>query len=216
MPLLRQRQRRRLSCSPLLPWPAAQQQAQPRAACHRLRALQVEAPSEAMDPVEAWALLTDFTTKEARGTAQPLLEGADFRRRLRDALLVAAGNPHTPVGWSPHPPDSAAADSWVPEVLMGVLASDMRYAVRSLRDYCQALGVPFKMPDSRVPGVESAPAIKGPVYLKYNSGSGLCYATQYDGRDRGVLVQLGQKQLGHLPLGLHDEGMDRPPPAASG
>ena len=137
------------------------------------------------------------------------------------------------------------------------MASDVRLGVRSLRDYCQALGLPFKasqgggfsfgraegeacqrttcsccfapqppvllslvacracqMPESRVPGVAAAPAIAGPIYVKYNSASGLCYATQYEGRDRGVLVQLGQRQLGHLPLGLHDEGMARPPPAA--
>lgn len=68
------------------------------------------------------------------------------------------------------------------------------------------------MPESRVPGVAAAPAIAGPAYVKYNSASGLCYATRYEGRDRGVLVQLGQQQLGHLPLGLHDELMARPAP----
>lgn len=52
--------------------------------------------------------------------------------------------------------------------------------------------------------------------MQCNAATGLCYATKYDGRDRGVLVQLGQRQLGHLPLGLHDEGMARPPPAALG
>ena len=65
-----------------------------------------------------------------------------------------------------------------------------------------------------MPGVAATPAIAGPVYLKCNSATGLCYASQYDGRDRGVLVQLGQRQLGHLPLGLFDEGMTRPPPVA--
>ena len=37
---------------------------------------------------EAWQLLTDFPAKEARGLAQPLLNSADSRRQLRDALLV--------------------------------------------------------------------------------------------------------------------------------
>lgn len=69
----------------------------------------------------------------------------------------------------------------------------------------------LQMPESRVPGVPAAPAVTGPVYLKFNSTSGLCYCTQYEGRDRGVLVQLGQEQLGHLPLGLHDESMSGPP-----
>ena len=74
---------------------------------------------------------------------------------------------------------------------------------------------PPQMPESRVPGVAAAPALTGPVYIKYNSASGLCYATLYDGRDRGVLVQLGQRQLGHMPLGLHDEQMARPAPTLS-
>jgi hypothetical protein len=74
----------------------------------------------------------------------------------------------------------------------------------------------LQVPESRVPGVGAAPAIQGLCYIKYNSASGLCYATQYEGRDRGVLVQLGQAQLGHLPLGLHDESMARPPPSLGG
>ncbi|PRW60311.1 DUF1824 domain-containing [Chlorella sorokiniana] len=155
---------------------------------------------------EAWQLLNDFTAKEARGLAQPLLNSADSRRRLRDALLVAASAPHVEAGWNP-----AGAEQ--PEVLLGVVASDVRLAVRSLRDYCQSLGLPFRMPESRAAGVAAAPAIVGPVYVKYNSATGLCYASGYEGRDRGVLVQLGQRQLGHLPLGLFDEQMARPPPA---
>lgn len=39
-----------------------------------------------------------------------------------------------------------------------------------------------------------------------------CYLTQYQGRDRGVLVQLGTLQLGHFPLGLWDEARANPPP----
>ena len=146
---------------------------------------------------------------------------------------VAAAAPHAAAGWNP---DGAEQ----PEVLLGVVASDVRLAVRSLRDYCQALGLPFRvrhrgvagggwrsagarlpatvlcivqasgqevlsaagcalprtrrqhapmrqrmcaprplaqMPESRVPGVTAAPAIAGPVYLKFNSASGLCYAS---------------------------------------
>jgi len=37
----------------------------------------------------AWQLLEEFTQKEARGLAQPLLDSPDKRRRLRDALLVS-------------------------------------------------------------------------------------------------------------------------------
>lgn len=58
------------------------------------------------------------------------------------------------------------------------------------------------------------PHVQGGVYIKYNSRTGLCYVTQYQGRDRGVLLQLGQSQVGHLPLGIWDEEMRRDPPEA--
>lgn len=34
----------------------------------------------------------------------------------------------------------------------------------------------------------------------------------YQGKDRGVLLQLGQSQMGHFPLGLWDEDKTQPPP----
>jgi hypothetical protein len=96
--------------------------------------------------------------------------------------------------------------------------------MRALRDYTEALGTPFYAPESRVPGQPHPALIPGGVYVKYNSRTGLCYVTAYSGRDRGVLVQLAQKQVGHFPLGLFDEGMEKeapkitgppPPPAAN-
>ena len=50
----------------------------------------------------------------------------------------------------------------------------------------------------------SIASMQGPVYLKYNAATEQCYATRYDGRDRGVLLTLGQSLVGHLPLGLFD------------
>jgi hypothetical protein len=42
----------------------------------------------------------------------------------------------------------------------------------------------------------------------------LCYISLYQGRDRGVLLQLGQGELlGHFPLGLFDEAMANPEPS---
>jgi len=43
-----------------------------------------------------------------------------------------------------------------------------------------------------------------------------CYVSVYQGNERGVLVQIGQKQLlGHFPLGLWDEEQSNPlPPMA--
>jgi hypothetical protein len=40
----------------------------------------------------------------------------------------------------------------------------------------------------------------------------VCYLSPYQGRDRGVLLQLGGLQLGHFPLGLFDEAQASPPP----
>jgi hypothetical protein len=54
--------------------------------------------------------------------------------------------------------------------------------------------------------------VTGPVYLKYNALSKAAYVSVYFGKDRGVLVQLGQEQLGHFPLGLWDEDQAQPPP----
>ena len=119
---------------------------------------------------------------------------------------IAAGAAHPPAGWDP---DAAAQ----PEVLLGVLSGDVRLAVRALRDWCAALGLPYTVPESRAAGAPNVAAIRGPAYIKFNSATRLCYATAYNGRDRGVLLQLGQQQLGHLPLGLFDEGMAAPPPA---
>ncbi|GIL91179.1 hypothetical protein Vretifemale_18880 [Volvox reticuliferus] len=98
------------------------------------------------------------------------------------------------------------------EVLLGVVASDVKFAARAYRDWCEELGLPLVMPNSRVDGVSSAMQLRGGVYLKYNSKTQLCYVSRYDGRDRGVLLQLGQLQLGHFPLGFFDEGMTKPPP----
>ena len=64
----------------------------------------------------------------------------------------------------------------------------------------------------QAPGKDSVAALRGSVYIKYSAGNQLCYATEYSGRDRGVLLTFGQQQLGHLPLGLFDEAMAAPPP----
>jgi hypothetical protein len=158
---------------------------------------------------DSWKLLVDFTTKEARGFATPMLSSSETRQALRQALLTVASAPWPPANWTP----GRHADANASGVLLGVIASDVRLAVRSLRDYCEALGVPFVAPESRIANVTALPQVTGPVYIKYNSKSGVCYVSRYDGRDRGVLVQFGSMQIGHLPLGLLDEPKAKPPPA---
>ncbi|PNW78776.1 hypothetical protein CHLRE_09g389801v5 [Chlamydomonas reinhardtii] len=160
------------------------------------------------DPnIAAWELLRDFTLKEFRGIAQaPYLSSAASRQRLREALKLAYSDPSVPAGWlgAGHPDV---------EVLLGVVASDVKFAARAYRDWCEELQLELVKPDSRVDGVVDAMQVRGGVYLKYNSKTKLCYVSRYDGKDRGVLIQLGQLQLGHFPLGFFDEAMSKPPPS---
>ena len=124
------------------------------------------------------------------------------------------------------------------QVLLGVVSSDARLAVRALRDWTAELGLPFVVPESRVrfvlqrcaapwssracpltrrPGGErvaivvltsttglalvqvqgaaTVAAVRGPVYIKYNAAAAACYLSGYEGRDCGVLLQLGQVWL---------------------
>ncbi|GLC42046.1 hypothetical protein PLESTM_001280200, partial [Pleodorina starrii] len=156
--------------------------------------------SSTVDRDAAWDLLRDFTLKEFRGAAQePYLASTAKRQRLRDALKLAFACAYPPAGWM-----GPAADA---EVLLGVVASDIKFAARAYRDWCEELGLPLIPPSSRVDGVSNAMQLRGGVYLKYNSKTQLCYVSRYDGKDRGVLLQLGQVQLGHFPLGFFDEAM---------
>ena len=67
----------------------------------------------------------------------------------------------------------------------------------------------------QVEGVSVITSLRGSVYIKYNAVSQHCYATQYSGKDRGVLVTFGGSLVGHLPLGLFDASMQQAPPSLS-
>eukprot|EP00879_Flechtneria_rotunda_P008589 GHRR01009000.1.p1 GENE.GHRR01009000.1~~GHRR01009000.1.p1 ORF type:complete len:219 (+),score=48.57 GHRR01009000.1:378-1034(+) len=156
------------------------------------------------DVAAAWSLLKTFSQQEFRGRTQQYLGTANSRAELRDALLLVYAKPCIEESWNP------ALDS---EVLLGIVASEARLAVRGLRDWCQAFNLPFVQPDCKVAGASSIARVKGAVYIKYNSKSKVCYLSQYQGADKGVLVQLGPGQLlGHFPLGFFDEAMSNPKP----
>lgn len=172
--------------------------------------LHAESTGELEDRLQqSWKMLQDFTAQEARGLGASLLSSRTYRDALRDALLTVVKHPWPPANWIPGEDDAGTG------ILLGIVASDIRLALRSLRDYCEALDVPFVQPESRVSAAAALPLIRGSVYIKYNSKTRQCYATQYQGRDRGVLVSLGTVQIGHLPLGLHDESKSNPPPSIS-
>jgi hypothetical protein len=78
-------------------------------------------------------------------------------------LKIAAS--HTPLRYFvilPSPPHQlvysqpCVEENWSceqpPDVLMGVVASDSRLGVRALRDWCEALGLPYLQPENRVSG----------------------------------------------------------------
>ncbi|KAF8070989.1 hypothetical protein HT031_001070 [Scenedesmus sp. PABB004] len=156
----------------------------------------------------AWAALKAFTAAEFRGQAQAYLGSAASRAQLRDALMLAYARPCPEEAWTP---------ATRPEVLLGVVASEARLAVRALRDWCGALGLEFVQPECKVEGAAGLAAVRGAVYVKYNSVSRVCYLTPYQGTDRGVLVQLGPgRLLGHFPLGFFDEQASAPEPALGG
>lgn len=148
-----------------------------------------------------WDLLEDYTRLEFRQTAGAYTNSQESRARLRKAFLEAVITKNDAINW--HPGSSP--------VLLGVLSSDVRLALRSLRDFTAAFGTKYTVPD--VTGtVVPLPQIRGPVYIRYRSidTTVQCTLTPYSGNDRGVLVSFGTMQIGHLPLGLLDEGMTVP------
>ena len=194
------------------------------------KAIEIGVPIESQSVSSSWQLLEDFTREEFAGrAATKYLSTRESRQNLKEAFRKAARSPHPSSGWSPSmledqngretPGTSSSSDhqgsSSQGVILLGIVASDVRYAIRSLRDYCNALNIPFVVPVPRGMTPEpKVPAIVGPVYIRYNSSTGQCTITAYSGRDRGVLVQFGSIQVGHLPLGLLDEDMSQPEPPA--
>ncbi|GAB4459537.1 MAG: DUF1824 family protein [Elainellaceae cyanobacterium] len=112
-------------------------------------------------------------------TAAPMLS-ADEKASLREALkLVAQHSDYQ---------------------MLGVCASSQPEGWRALEQYAIALGYTPQPP---------AVSLNGPVYLKFNPKSSLCYADTYPGEHRGVLVSCQSADpddindlYGHLPLDL--------------
>jgi hypothetical protein len=65
---------------------------------------------------------------------------SEQRDQLRLALQSIRDHAAPDVAWDPAAPD----------LLIGILASDVRLAIRALRDWTQAMRVAFVMPESRV------------------------------------------------------------------
>ncbi|MDG2614648.1 DUF1824 family protein [Thermoleptolyngbya sichuanensis A183] len=86
--------------------------------------------------------------------------------------------------------------------MLGVCASSQAEGWAALEQYAIALGYAPQPP---------AVSLEGPVYLKFNPKSSLCYVDTYPGEHRGVLVSCQSADpddindlYGHLPLDLWD------------
>ncbi|MEB3230163.1 MAG: DUF1824 family protein [Leptolyngbyaceae bacterium] len=96
--------------------------------------------------------------------------------------------------------------------ILGVCADNISQGYTTLLQYGQAFGDRIEHP---------CPDHSGPVYLKYNTRSGLFHVDRYTGSHRGILVSCqsaydqGANDLyGHLPLNLFAKPLFAEPPVA--
>lgn len=87
--------------------------------------------------------------------------------------------------------------------MLGICADSWASGKQALASYAAVLGY--------TPHLDSLP-IEGPVYIKFNPKTGLCYASAYSGPYRGVLISCQSEEetdvnemFGHLPLDLFQD-----------
>jgi Domain of unknown function (DUF1824) len=92
----------------------------------------------------------------------------------------------------------------IEQIMLGICASSWAEGILALEQYCQALNLPVLLP---------TPELTGSIYIKFNPRLPNCYASVYDGTERGVLVAAQSADLtglnemfGHLPLDLFSAG----------
>jgi len=146
-------------------------------------------PPSAPSAAASWRTLRDYSAAEFRKQARAWVDTPEKRADLRDALMTAYRLPAPPesgYGWlgagggggggdgRATAADSAAADAEAaagaqlnapkqPDVIVGIVASDARMAVRALRDWCAALGLPYVPPDVRLGGRDAPPPPNPPA-----------------------------------------------------
>ena len=94
----------------------------------------------------------------------------------------------------------------IEQMMLGICASSWAEGILALEQYCQALNLPELLP---------TPELTGAIYIKFNPRLPNCYASAYDGSERGVLVAAQSEDLtklndmfGHLPLDLFSDSID--------
>eukprot|EP00250_Pteridium_aquilinum_P006670 c16538_g1_i2 orf=748-1350(-) len=134
----------------------------------------------------AWEILEEFDKNDVKGLQQPSLESPDGVFALGASVVAAVNALRAQEGCLP---------------LLGICASSCKEALTALQQWTTALSCDFYMPqvlDSK----HDLSTLPGPVYIKYNPQAKASYLQAYTGKFRGVIVQIGQKQVGHLPLSL--------------
>ena len=88
----------------------------------------------------------------------------------------------------------------IEQIMLGICASSWAEGILALQQYSQALNLPELLP---------TPELTGAIYIKFNPRLPNCYASAYEGSERGVLVAAQSEDLtklnemfGHLPLDL--------------
>jgi Domain of unknown function (DUF1824) len=91
----------------------------------------------------------------------------------------------------------------IDRIMLGICARSWAEGILALQQYCHALNLPKLLP---------TPELAGVIYIKYNPTLSNCYASVYQGLDRGVLIAAQSDDLtrlnemfGHLPLDLFAE-----------
>ena len=88
----------------------------------------------------------------------------------------------------------------IDHIMLGICASSWTDGILALEQYSRAFDLPILLP---------TPELTGAIYIKYNPRLPNCYASAYNGTERGVLVAAQSEDLtklnemfGHLPLDL--------------
>jgi hypothetical protein len=91
----------------------------------------------------------------------------------------------------------------IDRIMLGICAENWAEGILALQQYSHALNLPELLP---------TPELAGVIYIKYNPTISNCYASVYQGLDRGVLIAAQSDDLtrlnemfGHLPLELFAE-----------
>lgn len=173
-------------------------------------------PSRALTPTETWEILDAFSARSFRRAPQLLLENDTGRALLRSAL-VAAVQEQLRTGSVSSAPQQQEQEQ--PPVMFGVCASSGGAARFALERYTQfvmdacadiapsssfscSLQQCTSEPELRlIDNVTSVTQYTSPTFIKFAPGLHY-YATPLPGQDRGVIMQIGDRQCSHLPLGL--------------